>query len=150
MAPNPVSAHPVAHPVARVGRYQNLTDAEEAKKLRDARRFAKGLFYHVRSEVRPYVIRDDFTPFFGSRDSADTAFAYFDKVRNIRRSSQLDARDGHRQSLVPWNLPIDARPLLDTVKSMPFSPLKRADDMFVDDMFVMRACRCRTMTPQSA
>jgi hypothetical protein len=76
-------------------RYQNLTDAEEAKKLRDARRFAKGLFYNVRSEVRPYVIRDDFTPFFGSKDSADAAFAYFDKVRNTRRfSARSGVRDG--------------------------------------------------------
>lgn len=62
-------------------RYQTLTDAEEAKKLRDARRFAKGLFYHVRgSATRPYIVRDDFTPFFAAKDSADAAFAYFDKV----------------------------------------------------------------------
>jgi hypothetical protein len=59
-----------------------LTDAEEAKKLRDARRFAKGLFYHVRGPcMRPYVVRDDFSPFFGSKESADAAFSYFDKVR---------------------------------------------------------------------
>jgi hypothetical protein len=62
-------------------RYQNLTDAEEAKKLRDARRFAKGLFYHLRGGyTRPYVVRDDFSPFFASKESADSAFSYFDKV----------------------------------------------------------------------
>jgi hypothetical protein len=58
-----------------------LTDAEEAKKLRDARRFAKGLFYHLRGGyTRPYVVRDDFSPFFASKESADSAFSYFDKV----------------------------------------------------------------------
>lgn len=66
-------------------RYQNLTDAEEAKKLRDARRFAKGLFYHVRGPcARPFVMRDDFTPFFTSRDSADSAFSFFDKVSSVQ------------------------------------------------------------------
>lgn len=58
-----------------------MSDAEEAKKLRDARRFAKGLFYHVRGPcMRRYLVRDDFTPFFASKESADAAFAYFDKV----------------------------------------------------------------------
>lgn len=62
-------------------RYQNLSDPEEAKKLRDARRFAKGLFYHVRGPcLRRFIVRDDFSPFFESKDSADAAFAYFDKV----------------------------------------------------------------------
>jgi hypothetical protein len=62
-------------------RYQNLSDAEEAKKLRDARRFAKGLFYHVRGPcLRRFIVRDDFSPFFASKESADAAFAYFDKV----------------------------------------------------------------------
>lgn len=28
---------------------------------------------------RPYLIRDDFSPFFDSRDMADQAFTYFDK-----------------------------------------------------------------------
>lgn len=67
--------------MALLHRYQNLTDVEEAKKLRDARRFAKGLFHHVRGAyTRPYVVRDDFSPFFASKESADAAFAYFDKV----------------------------------------------------------------------
>lgn len=62
-------------------RYQDLSDAEEAKKLRDARRFAKGLFYNVRGPcLRRFIVRDDFSPFFESKDSADAAFAYFDKV----------------------------------------------------------------------
>lgn len=66
---------------ASPGRYQNLSDAEEAKKLRDARRFAKGLFYNVRGPcLRRFIVRDDFSPFFESKDSADAAFAYFDKV----------------------------------------------------------------------
>lgn len=65
---------------SKLGRYQNLSDAEEAKKLRDARRFAKGLFHHVRSSgTRPYIIRDDFSPFFASKEGADAAFGYFDK-----------------------------------------------------------------------
>jgi hypothetical protein len=67
-----------------------LTDAEEAKKLRDARRFAKGLFYHVRGPcMRPYVVRDDFSPFFASKESADAAFSYFDKVRQTEAAGTL-------------------------------------------------------------
>jgi hypothetical protein len=108
---------PSAHPVAAVGRYQNLTDAEEAKKLRDARRFAKGLFYHVRSEVRPYVVREDFTPFFGSKDSADAAFAYFDKVRNCTKTRCLPQSDARDAGLVPRHLPNDTPALLDIFTS---------------------------------
>jgi hypothetical protein len=70
-------------PVAARKRYQNLSEAEEAKKLRDARRFGKGLFHHVLGDngaTRSHVVRDDFDTFFGSRDQADAAFGYFDKV----------------------------------------------------------------------
>lgn len=40
----------------------------------------QGLFYNIRGDAsRPFLIRDDFSPFFDNRDMADQAFAYFDK-----------------------------------------------------------------------
>lgn len=36
---------------ALMKRYQDMSDKEEAKKLREARRFAKGLFYNVKGDA---------------------------------------------------------------------------------------------------
>ncbi|KAF6259738.1 Mechanosensitive ion channel-domain-containing protein [Scenedesmus sp. NREL 46B-D3] len=75
---------------ALMKRYQHMSAAEEAKKLREARRFAKGLFYNVRGDAsRPCLIREDFSPFFDSPAMADQAFTYFDKDND----AQLTVRE---------------------------------------------------------
>eukprot|EP00883_Tetradesmus_obliquus_P002966 jgi/Sobl393_1/1317/SZX72877.1 len=75
---------------ALMKRYQHMSAAEEAAKLREARRFAKGLFYNVRGDAsRPYLIREDFSPFFDSTAMADQAFSYFDKDND----AQLTVRE---------------------------------------------------------
>lgn len=49
-----------------------MSDKEEAKRLREARRFARGLFWNVRGDAgRDYVDRADFDAFFDDRDVAD-------------------------------------------------------------------------------
>eukprot|EP00775_Hariotina_reticulata_P008975 gene8975-9150_t len=50
---------------ALMKRYQHMTEAQEAQKLKEARRFAKGLFFNVLGQQ--------------DRAMADQAFAFFDK-----------------------------------------------------------------------
>jgi hypothetical protein len=57
---------------ALIKQYKNMGEKEEAKRLREARRFAKGLFWNVKGEPgRDHVTREDFDAFFEDRDIAD-------------------------------------------------------------------------------
>lgn len=49
-----------------------MSDKEEAARLREARRFAKGLFWNIRGDAgRDFVTRADFDAFFEDRDIGD-------------------------------------------------------------------------------
>lgn len=58
--------------------------------------------------IRPFLVRDDFAPFFPSKDQADQAFAYFDKDNDAQLSIKemkdsvtaiFKVTEGHKQRL---------------------------------------------------
>ena len=57
---------------ALIKRYRNMSEKQEAAVMREARRFARGLFWNVKGEeARDYITRGDFDAFFDDREKAD-------------------------------------------------------------------------------
>lgn len=57
---------------ALIKQYRNLSEKQEAAVMREARRFARGLFWNVKGgEGRRYITRADFDAFFDDREIAD-------------------------------------------------------------------------------
>ncbi|KIY94341.1 hypothetical protein MNEG_13621, partial [Monoraphidium neglectum] len=61
---------------ALVKKYQSMGEQEEARRLREARRFARGLFWNVKGEEgRAVVVRRDFDAFFEDSEIGDQVMA---------------------------------------------------------------------------
>eukprot|EP00877_Chromochloris_zofingiensis_P004797 jgi/Chrzof1/14318/UNPLg00590.t1 len=65
---------------ALLRKYHSMNETEETAQLKQAKRFAKGLFFNTKADAdRSVVVAADFADFFPDEATATAAFAWFDK-----------------------------------------------------------------------